>query len=420
MRRRIAAFRSAAGRDVGSPENMSATRSIQRRPVAVVVQFGITHAGDAPFDTGRRCRGRSVWRLRAFHHLGLRVGFVVEPAQMQHAVHHQVREVVRWPVCAALPPPSRRPARRSRRRRAAARRRRAPPRRPRTTARWSCLLCADNGRSDRPSRRHRRPGCTGCPSFTDAVERGARPAPQQYRRSAAPRRSRSESQLGFWSSSLREPSLRGRARRRLASRDGVVVARIRFDDSLHQRMTHDVLRREVRERQPFDAVEHARSRRSGPERTPRGRSICVMSPVITAVEPKPMRVRNIFICSMVVFWLSSRMMKALFSVRPRMNASGATSMTLRSMYLCDAFDAHHFVQRVVQRAQIRIDLLREVAGQKAELFAGFDGRTHQQNPADALHARAPPPRTPPPDTFCRCRPDRCRSSRRAAGSRERN
>ncbi|MOA69865.1 hypothetical protein D3C78_1983210 [compost metagenome] len=51
---------------------------------------------------------------------------------------------------------------------------------------------------------------------------------------------------------------------------------------------------------------------------PRGRSTWVMSPVITAVEPKPIRVRNIFICSSVVFWLSSRMMKLLFKVRPRM------------------------------------------------------------------------------------------------------
>ncbi|MCY1250794.1 hypothetical protein D9M72_644690 [compost metagenome] len=50
---------------------------------------------------------------------------------------------------------------------------------------------------------------------------------------------------------------------------------------------------------------------------PRGRSIWVMSPVITALEPKPMRVRNIFICSGVVFCASSRMMKAWFSVRPR-------------------------------------------------------------------------------------------------------
>ncbi|MCY1188127.1 hypothetical protein D9M73_291930 [compost metagenome] len=55
-----------------------------------------------------------------------------------------------------------------------------------------------------------------------------------------------------------------------------------------------------------------------PDLVPRGRSTWVMSPVITAVEPKPMRVRNIFICSTVVFWLSSRMMKLLFRVRPRM------------------------------------------------------------------------------------------------------
>ena len=49
-----------------------------------------------------------------------------------------------------------------------------------------------------------------------------------------------------------------------------------------------------------------------------GRSIWVMSPVITAVLPKPSRVRNIFICSMLVFCASSRITKASFSVRPRM------------------------------------------------------------------------------------------------------
>jgi hypothetical protein len=40
------------------------------------------------------------------------------------------------------------------------------------------------------------------------------------------------------------------------------------------------------------------------------RSTWVTSPVITALLPKPMRVRNIFICSGVVFCASSRMMKA--------------------------------------------------------------------------------------------------------------
>ena len=68
-----------------------------------------------------------------------------------------------------------------------------------------------------------------------------------------------------------------------------------------------------------------------PLRLSLGRSICVTSPVITALESKPSRVRNIFICSEVVFWASSRITKASFSVRPRMKASGATSITPRSI-----------------------------------------------------------------------------------------
>ena len=47
----------------------------------------------------------------------------------------------------------------------------------------------------------------------------------------------------------------------------------------------------------------------------------------TIFDPKPKRVRNIFICSGVVFCASSSMMKLSFSVRPRMKASGAISMT---------------------------------------------------------------------------------------------
>ena len=54
---------------------------------------------------------------------------------------------------------------------------------------------------------------------------------------------------------------------------------------------------------------------SSPERDrPSGRSIWVTSPVTTAFEPNPRRVRNIFICSAVVFWASSRMMNESLSV----------------------------------------------------------------------------------------------------------
>ena len=63
---------------------------------------------------------------------------------------------------------------------------------------------------------------------------------------------------------------------------------------------------------------------------PDGRSICVMSPVMTAFEPKPRRVRNIFICSDVVFCASSRMTNESLSVRPRMKAIGAISIVPRS------------------------------------------------------------------------------------------
>ena len=54
-----------------------------------------------------------------------------------------------------------------------------------------------------------------------------------------------------------------------------------------------------------------------PEVLSGGRSICVTSPVMTTWEPKPMRVKNIFICSREVFCASSRMMKLSSSVRPR-------------------------------------------------------------------------------------------------------
>ena len=69
-----------------------------------------------------------------------------------------------------------------------------------------------------------------------------------------------------------------------------------------------------------------------PDACSRGRSTCVTSPVTTTFEPKPSRVRNICICSGDVFCASSRMMNESLSVRPRMNASGATSIVPRSMY----------------------------------------------------------------------------------------
>ncbi|MFK4679210.1 hypothetical protein ABIF39_000967 [Bradyrhizobium diazoefficiens] len=64
-----------------------------------------------------------------------------------------------------------------------------------------------------------------------------------------------------------------------------------------------------------------------PEVWPFGKSICEGSPVTIMRLFSPRRVRNIFICIDVVFCASSRMMAALVSVRPRMKASGAISIS---------------------------------------------------------------------------------------------
>ena len=76
------------------------------------------------------------------------------------------------------------------------------------------------------------------------------------------------------------------------------------------------------------------------------------------------------------------MMKLLLSVRPRMKASGAISITCFSSSRVTAFEIEHVVQRVVQRAQVRIDLGHQVAGQESEPLPRFDRRAGED---DALH-----------------------------------
>ena len=108
----------------------------------------------------------------------------------------------------------------------------------------------------------------------------------------------------------------------------------------------------------------------------------VGSPQITMRLPSPKRVRNIFICIGVVFCASSRMTKASASVRPRMKASGAISISPARMRRCDLLGRQHVVQRVVERAQIGIDLLLHVAGQEAQPLAGLDRRARQDQAVD--------------------------------------
>ena len=148
-------------------------------------------------------------------------------------------------------------------------------------------------------------------------------------------------------------------------------------------MAHDVFVVETDERDAFDVADDLH-RLDQAGRRPVGRSICVMSPVTTAFEPKPSRVRNIFICSDVVFCASSRMTNASFSVRPRMNAIGATSIDAALEQPLRALDLQHVVKRVVERAQVRVDLLLQIARQEAELLARLDRRPREDDAVDPL------------------------------------
>ncbi len=106
--------------------------------------------------------------------------------------------------------------------------------------------------------------------------------------------------------------------------------------------------------------------------------------MITTLEFTPSRVRNIFICMDVAFCASSRITNASARVRPRMNASGAISMTRVSSAFCIRSIRHHLVERIVQRPQVGIDLCLHVARQEAERLPGLDGRSREHDSSHAL------------------------------------
>ena len=52
--------------------------------------------------------------------------------------------------------------------------------------------------------------------------------------------------------------------------------------------------------------------------------------------------------------------------------------------LAGAVEVDHVVQRVVERAEVRVHLLRQVAGQEAELLAGLDRRAREHDAREAV------------------------------------
>ena len=75
-------------------------------------------------------------------------------------------------------------------------------------------------------------------------------------------------------------------------------------------------------------------------------------------------------------------MNESFSVRPRMKASGADLDRAALHERGQLLGVQHVVERVEERAEVRIDLGQHVARQEAEPLAGLDRRAREDDPAD--------------------------------------
>ena len=99
-------------------------------------------------------------------------------------------------------------------------------------------------------------------------------------------------------------------------------------------------------------------------------------------DSSPSRVRNIFICAGVQFCASSRMTKARDKSAPA-HESERRHFDDSGLHQLGAALAQHIEQRVVERAQIGIDLLLEIARQEPETLAGLERGPREDQPLDA-------------------------------------
>src|SRR5438445_13640465 len=108
------------------------------------------------------------------------------------------------------------------------------------------------------------------------------------------------------------------------------MAFVGLDDFLHQTVSYHILLGEIDKGDAGDLredVPHFDQARDPVARQVHLRDVAGHH----GLELNPSRVRNIFICSEVAFWASSRITNESLSVRPRMNASGAISISPRSI-----------------------------------------------------------------------------------------
>ena len=119
-----------------------------------------------------------------------------------------------------------------------------------------------------------------------------------------------------------------------------------------------------------------------PERSPRARSFCVGSPVTTILEPKPsLREEHLHLLGRRVLRLVEHDERVVERAPAHERERGDLDDPLLHVGR-QAVGVEHVVERVEERAQVRIDLREHVAGQEAEPLAGLDRGAREDDARD--------------------------------------
>src|SRR6185369_7058271 len=186
----------------------------------------------------------------------------------------------------------------------------------------------------------------------------------------------------------------GRKRRTPESPSLLRVARIALDvsgfpalvrahDALHERMAHDVPGREEREADAVDASQYF-------DRVAQARLHVARQVDLRDIAGNDGRGAEADACQEHLHLFDRRVLRFVEDYERIVERAAAhigergdfDDIALDQAH--DLVDAEHLVKRIVERAQIRIDFLGQVAGKKAELLAGFDRRPHENQPLYAV------------------------------------
>jgi len=153
--------------------------------------------------------------------------------------------------------------------------------------------------------------------------------------------------------------------------------------SLHKSVTHDIFACQIDEFYSSIPLKISCAW-SKPVGLLRGRSLWVKSPVITALESKPSRVKNIFICSAVAFWASSMMIKAVVQ-SPASHISKRRYFNDTSFQIFfDDHGVHHVVPTRHKGDVNKAKFFHTYHQEETQRLPRFYGRTSKNDPANLI------------------------------------